>query len=288
MTAIGCGQITWQGVPESVVLEDIASAGYEGAPPRLGTDRSATETLDLYHRHGLRPAPCYFSAPLWREDLTDGIVADARRAARFVRELGLREMYVAAGGDYVARSGRTRGQAAAHVQADDGLLEEEFGAAAAALDAVGRASLEEGVRSCFHNHVGTVIETGEEIERLLRRTDPGHIFLGPDTGHLAWAGVDVVDFCRRHAGRIKTMHLKDIDGGVRRHGVAAGWDYDTFAGQGIFAELGEGCVDFPTLLQVLDDTGFSGWLIVETDVTRKATALESARVGRDYLRGLGR
>jgi len=288
MTPIGCGQITWRGVPEPEVLDDIASAGYDGAPPKLGVDRSATETLDLYARHGLRPAPCYFSAPLWRQDLADEIVADARRAARFVRELGLTEMYVAPGGDYVARSGRTRRQAAGQVEVADGLTDEEFRAVAAVLEAVGGASLEEGVRSCFHNHVGTVIESEDEIERLLRLTDPERVFLGPDTGHLAWAGVDVVDFCRRHAGRIRTMHLKDIDGGVRRRGIVAGWDYDAFAERGIFAELGEGCVDLPAALQLLDGAGFSGWLIVETDVTRKPTALESARISRAYLRSVGR
>jgi inosose dehydratase len=132
-----------------------------------------------------------------------------------------------------------------------------------------------------------VIETGDEVERLLEATDPTVVFLGPDTGHLAWAGVDVVDFCRRHLDRIKTMHLKDIDASVRARGCAQGWDYRAFADNGIFLELGEGCVDVPTILGLLRGARFAGWLIVETDVTQKASAFESARLSRAYLRGLG-
>ena len=284
---IGCGQITWRGMPEIQALEDIAHAGYAGSPPRLGIDRTARETLELYHRYGLEPAPCYFSAPFWREDVRKRIVDDACKAAAFVRELGCTELYVAAGGDYTARSGRTRREVAAHVGADDGLTDAEFRVFVETLDAVGEAALKEGVRTCFHSHVGTVIETAAEVQRLLDETDPELVFLGPDTGHLAWAGIDVVAFFHRHLDRIKTMHLKDIDAAVRARGSESGWDYDRFAQNGVFIELGEGCVDLPGLIQLLRGRDFRGWLIVETDVTRKPSALASATVSRQYLRRLG-
>jgi inosose dehydratase len=74
---------------------------------------------------------------------------------------------------------------------------------------------------------------------------------------------------------------------VRARGVAESWDYDGFSRHGIFAELGEGCVDLPGMVQVLQEAGFAGWLIVETDVTQKATPLESAIISRKYLRALG-
>jgi inosose dehydratase len=285
--SVGCGQITWRGVAEAEVLDDIARAGYDGSPPRLGSDRSAHATVELYHRHGLEPAPCYFSAPFWRRDARDAILAQATHAACFVRELGCTELYVAADGEYVGRSGRTRRQAAGHVTPDDALSADEFRVLADTLNAVGERSLREGVRSCFHNHVGTVIETGDEVDQLLARTDPDLVFLGPDTGHLAWAGIDVVDFCRRHLRRIKTMHLKDIDAGVRARGRQHGWDYRTFVEYGIFTELGDGCVDFPAVLGALAGIGFGGWLIVETDVTQMPSAFDSARTSRRYLRGLG-
>ena len=81
--------------------------------------------------------------------------------------------------------------------------------------------------------------------------------------------------------------MKDIDPRVLAEGVANGWDYGTFSAHGIFAELGEGMVDYPPILRILADAGFDGWMIVETDVTQKPSAAESARISRDYLRRIG-
>ena len=81
--------------------------------------------------------------------------------------------------------------------------------------------------------------------------------------------------------------LKDIAAEVRQRGREADWDYNTFSQQGIFVELGEGCVSFPEIFAILSAVDFSGWLIVETDVTQKPTARESVTVSRAYLRSLG-
>lgn len=287
-TLIGCGQITWKNVPDDEILADVALAGYDGVPPRLNLDVPASEVIERYDQRGLRPAPPYFGASFWKPAEEQTILDKARGIAQFVRELGCTELYVAGGGGgFQAPSGVTRSEVAGHVSADDAMPDAEFDQFARVLTEFGRMTLDEGVRSCFHNHVGTVIETADELDRLLSRVDPDVVFLGLDTGHLAWAGEDVVAVCRQYADRIKTLHLKDIDEDVRRRGVAEGWDYGTFTRHGIFAELGEGSVAFPSLISVLDDAGFAGWLIVETDVTQKPTALESATISREYLRTIG-
>ena len=71
------------------------------------------------------------------------------------------------------------------------------------------------------------------------------VFQGPDIGHLAWAGADVAQFCRDYAKDIKTVHVKDINPDVLKEGVEKEWTYGEFSDAGIFAELGEGMVDFP-------------------------------------------
>jgi inosose dehydratase len=294
---IGCGQITWikftpNGAewlaPEEQVLAEIAQAGYEGAPAGPERGRSAQETIDLYGRCGLRPAPGYVGAAFWETGQRDEILERVRRHAAFSREVGCTELYVAPSGfDYVTRSGQTRRETAGHVRPEDSLTDDEFQIFGETLNMVGEITLREGVRSCFHNHVGTPIETRDEVDRLLALTDPNVVFLGPDTGHLAWAGADPVAFCHDYATRIKTLHLKDIDADVRDRGRAAGWDYNTFTEHGVFVELGEGCVNFPAILAILRNVGFAGWLIAETDVTQKPTALESATASRAYLGRLG-
>lgn len=286
---IGCGQITWRGVDEETALAEIAAAGYAGAPAGPHPDRTPAQTLALFQRHALRPAPGYFAADFWKAEQEAAILERARHFAAVTAELGLTEMYVATGGfdrDVMA-SGRTRSAASGHVTPEDGLSDADFARFAATLNRVGEITLAAGVKSCFHNHVGSVIETGAEMDRLLAATDPDVVFLGPDTGHLAWAGADVVDFFRRYASRIKTVHVKDINEAVRREGVAQEWDYRTFSAHGIWTEVGQGIIDFPTLFQILADAGFGGWIIVETDVTQLASPLESAQVSRAYLQGLG-
>ena len=141
-----------------------------------------------------------------------------------------------------------------------------------------------------------IIPLFETAKRVRFRTSPpglkvlvdrSLVFLGPDTGHLLWAGDDPVQLCRDYAASIKTMHLKDINASVVEEGVSKGWDYDTFSQRGVFTEVGQGGVDFPAIIDILRERGFTGWLLAETDVTQQPTALRSAQISRDYLRTLG-
>ncbi len=241
---VGCGQITWirfmsSGAewlaPEEQVLSEIAQAGYDGAPAGPERDRSAQETIELYARYGLRPAPGYIGTAFWNKRRRDEILERVRQHASFARAVGSSELYVAPGGfDYVTRSGQPRNKLAGHVRPEDSLTDEEFQIFAETLNLVG-----------------------------------------------------AIAFCRDYAKRLKTLHLKDIAADVRDRGRDAGWDYNTFSQQGIFVELGEGCVSFPAILAILRAVDFSGWLIVETDVTQKPTARESVTISRAYLRNLG-
>lgn len=287
---VGCGGVGYdEKFSEEQILEEIGRAGYEGAPLSPRGTRSVADTVALYARFGLKPAPGYFSADYWRAEQRDEIVAKAQQLARFHREAGCSEMYVATGGwgGYTGRRGYHRGQVAGQVQAEDSLTDDEWAVFCSTLKDVCEATLEEGVWSCFHNHVGSVIESAEELERLLSTLPKELLSLGPDTGHLAWAGVDPVAFCKKYASRIRTIHLKDVDLNVRAEGVRSGWDYDLFCQNHLFAELGDGDVDFPALIETLRSVGFAGWIIVETDVPRRASMFESNRVSREYLRRLG-
>lgn len=286
---IGCGQITWRGCPPEQALAEIAQAGYAGAPAGPRESKSTADILAEYAGYGLTPAPGYLGADYWDKTQEAAILDRARAQAAFAQEAGLTELYVAAGGfnNYITSRGLTRNQIAGHVRTEDAMTDEEFTQFAKTLNAVGEITLAHGVKSCFHNHVGSTIETRAEIDRLFALVDRNLVFMGPDTGHLAWAGADVLQFCRDYADSIKTMHIKDINPTVLAEGVPAEWDYRTFSDKGIWTELGQGAIDFPAVFQILSDAGFSGWIIVETDVTQLATPLKSAVVSREYLRSLG-
>jgi len=290
---VGCALITWKNMPDAAAdweergLRESGQAGYAGAPTVIHPEQPAAETVARYARYGLMTAPGYFGGTFGGTTRREEILQQAAHAACFMRDVGCTELYVAAGGNFVTSRGKTRREVAGHVQPDDALPDDAFADYAALINEIGAITLAQGVRTCFHNHVGTVIETRAEMDRLLSLTDPERIFVGPDTGHLAWAGADPVAFCRDYADRIKTVHLKDIHAAVAEQGRAEEWDYPTTVQHGLFAELGAGCVDFPAIFDTLRAADFAGWVIAETDRTQRATALESATVSRAYLRSIG-
>src|SRR3954453_11687369 len=104
---IGCGKITWsRDFTEDQVLAEIAEAGYAGAPAGPPAGRSAAETVVVFARHGLKPAPGYLGGDFWRPERRDAILEEARQYAVFMREAGCTELYVAPhGSDYRTPSG---------------------------------------------------------------------------------------------------------------------------------------------------------------------------------------
>lgn len=282
---VACGQITWgwgNAAPsQEQILSEIAQAGYEGAPAGRSGDRTAQQILDLYARYGLKPAPGYLGLEWWKPELRSEQIQQAARQAALARELGLSQIYVA------SNLTPERRALAGQITARTATPTDELKKLAGLLDEIGRTTLKEGVSICFHNHVGSPVETRDEIDRLFAQVDPNVVFMGPDTGHLAWAGDDVVQLVKDYAPIIKTMHVKDINPKVREEGVAKQWDYRQFSEHGIFAELGEGMIDFPAVFDTLKQAGFKGWIVVETDVTQKATPLESATISRNYLKSIG-
>ena len=282
---IACGQITWgfgpNRPPLETILAEIARAGYEGAPAGRPGEKSAKEALELYARFGLKPAPGFLAVGWETPTPRAQLLEQAAQTAEFSRELGLTEVYVS------AHFPKDRMALAAKVTAENATSTDELKALADLLNEIGVVTLKSGVSICFHNHVGTPVETRDEIDRLFAHVDRSVVFQGADIGHLAWAGGDAVQFVKDYAGSIKTLHIKDINSGIRAQGIAEGWDYMKFNLGGIFAELGEGMVDYPSMFEALAKQKFAGWIVVETDVTTKASALESATISRTYLSGLG-
>ena len=148
---------------------------------------------------------------------------------------------------------------------------------------------ETGLRTVFHHHSAGFVETPDEIARFLDLTDPNRIGLVFDTGHYAFGAgnCDVLAGLRRFADRIWYLHLKDCDLDVAKEARARQWNYIETLRQGVFCELGRGCVDFAGVLRWSFERGYTGYLLVEQDIlpgmgTPKASALRN----RQYLRRL--
>jgi inosose dehydratase len=121
-----------------------------------------------------------------------------------------------------------------------------------------------GLRLAYHHHLGTVVESSEDIERFLQSTGPS-VGMTIDTGHAALAGVDAVSLIRTHPQRVAHVHCKDIRGRVFRKIKAEGASFLRGVLDGMFTVPGDGDLDFRKVMQALAQIDYSGWIIVEAE-----------------------
>ncbi len=213
--------------------------------------------------------------------------ADAVRTARLLAEVGGPDNLIVLGNDPYGDPMRT--QNAGRIRPEHGMTDAQWKVFTEGANRVARAvKRETGLRTVFHHHIGTWVETPEETATFLRLTDPGVLGLVFDTGHYRFGGGDPVEGLRRHADRVWHVHFKDHDPRVAEQSRRNKWDAIQSVEHGVFCELGRGDVDFPAVIQVLKDIGYDGWIVVEQDVLPGlGTPKESAQRNRDYIRSIG-
>jgi len=251
-------------LPLPKLLSEVSRLGWGAVQADMPGDMTASEFLATMSAANLLPSPGYVSAPMDDPASRDEIVERCRSVAETHQALGLTELFVAC---RMSPTAVRVAHPAVGTEADDARLAE----IARTLEQVGAQTSRYGVTAMLHQHVGTWVETGEEIEWLLERLDPDHIALGPDTGHLAWAGVDPIDLVRRHRDRVRGVHIKDVKLAVAESTRGGDDNYKQVVAKGLWAEPGYGDLDFDAFVAALP-VGFDGWLVVEVDKPALATA----------------
>ncbi len=182
-----------------------------------------------------------------------------------------------------------RARAAGRVTANLGLPAEWWLEAADGINQIAGAVRDAtGLRTVFHHHCATFVETPPEIDALMQATDPALVGLCLDTGHATYGGGSPLDLLDRYRERIWHVHFKDCEPRVAERARQEEWDYQTALRHGLFCELGKGAVDFAAVLRELERSGYDGWIVIEQDVLPGMGApLDSARRNRLFLRELG-
>lgn len=154
------------------------------------------------------------------------------------------------------------------------------------LNRLGRLSLEEyGVALTFHHHMGTVVQSAAETDRLMAGTDPTYVSLLFDSGHFAYCGEDPTELVRRYTKRLKHVHLKDIRPEVVAKVRENRWSFLEGVRQGAFTIPGDGCVEFDPIFACLAESGYEGYMVVEAEQDpAKANPLEYAIRARKFIR----
>lgn len=158
------------------------------------------------------------------------------------------------------------------------------------LDRIARHAAGRGVVATLHPHVGTLVETGDEVRMVLDGCD---IPLCLDTGHILIGGTDPVALAREAPDRIGHVHLKDVSAGLAARVRAGDLGYTAAVRAGIYRPLGQGDVDIAGIVTALESHGYSGWYVMEQDTVLAGEPsgegpLADVRASLDHLRHLDR
>ena len=274
------------------VLDEIAESEYEGTElGDWGFMPTDTEALrPQLDRRGLELVGALVPWPLAdaakQREGVEAALRTARLLAAYAGERRRGGPFVILADDNGADAVRTK--LAGRIRPEQGLSAKQRRHFARGAGLIARAVLDEtGLRTVFHHHCAGFVETPEETERLLDATAPELLGLCIDTGHWAYAGGDPLDAVKRFGERVWHVHFKDCHNDVAEQARREGWDYFTAVRKGVFYGLGEGDIDFESVLGELRTQKYHGWIVVEDELPPgMGEPLESARRDRAYMRSL--
>lgn len=235
--------------PESVFaqMSDVGLAATELGPEGFLPD-GADATSEILRRHDLQPVG--MSVPVVLHASDHDPLPDVERVM---------EVVSAVGGTVVVLTPASEPPEGGERQVVD---DNGWATMLANLDRLAEAAHARGLTAALHPHVGTPVETGEDIERVLAGSRVG---LCLDTGHVILGGSNPLALARRHPERIAHVHLKDVRREVAHRVQSAELAYAAAVGQGLYVPLGDGDLDIDAIVTALEDHGYSGWYVLDQE-----------------------
>ena len=260
-------------------ISEMALAGFTGT--EIGNKYPKDpEVLEQYLSiRALKVASAWFSAFLTTKPFEE--TAEAFKAHRdFLHAMGAKVIVVAEQGHSI------QGIMTAPVFDDKPVFtDEEWKKLAEGLEKLGDLAHEKDMEIVYHHHMGTGVQTTEEIDRLMEMTDPAKVKLLFDTGHLVFSGENPIAVYNRHQDRIKHIHFKDIR---QETAEEVEKEKDSFLNgvkKGVFTVPGDGMIDFTPIWTAIHASDYEGWIVVEAEQDpAKANPFEYAVKARSYIR----
>ncbi len=278
---IGINPITWTNddVPElggdtplEVCLAETKQAGYAGTELGGKFPRQSSELKPIMDRYGL------VVVSGWYDGRCDENNVEAEMEAITPHLQLLKDM----GATHVVYADTSRGRHGAiwdPISKRPSLAADEWPGYGRKLTKLAERMADFGVRLAFHHHMGTIVETDEEVGLLMKHTGEA-VGLLYDTGHSIFSGGDPLTLARTHVKRIVHVHCKDARPSVLEKARAEDMSFMDAVMAGIFTVPGDGFIDYASILKVLADSGYNGWLVVEAEQDpKKAHPLTYATMG---------
>jgi inosose dehydratase len=282
---IGINPITWSNddlpelggeTPLETCLAETRQAGYAGIELGNKFPRRAEALRPVLARHDLALVSGWYSGLLLTRSVAEEIAAIEDHLA-LLAVLGCNVLI------FAETTGSVAGARATALSRRPRLAEDDWKDFGAKLTALAGHVARRGVALAYHHHMGTVIETETEIDRLMATTG-NSVGLLLDTGHLVYAGGDPIAVAGRHIARINHVHCKDVRRPVLERVRARDSSFLDAVVDGVFTVPGDGSIDYAPLFAVLKEARYQGWVVVEAEQDpAKARPLTYARMGYDYL-----
>ena len=282
---IGANPIGWSNddmrelggaTPLEVCLAEAKEAGFEGMELGHKFPREPKALAHVLNQFGLSLVSGWYSAELLRRDANDEM-EHLRPHLDLLKALGCSVLVFAETSNAI-HSDRTKPLAERPV-----LAAAEWAQFGKRMTDIAERTLSEGVRLVYHHHMGTIVESADEIDALMAATGPSvHLLL--DTGHATFAGADPAALARQYRTRISHVHMKDVRADVMAAAREQRLSFLDAVIAGVFTVPGEGCVDYPGVLREL--RGYSSWVVVEAEQDpAKADPFTYAKLGYQNVRG---
>ena len=259
-------------IPLETCLRETRDAGYYGTEFGFKFPRTTPELTAMLGKYDLQLVSAWY----------DGRILEKEVEAEYDAILPHLTMLKDQGCKLVVYADTSRGRHGGifqPVSQRPRLADDEWAAYGRKITRLAEKFADFGVRMSFHHHMGTFVETDDEVDRLMAGTGEA-VSLLFDTGHCVYAHGDPQALLERHIKRVTHVHCKDIRRPVLEQAWAGDWSFMDAVLAGIFTVPGDGSVAYLPLLQHLQAAGYEGWLVVEAEQDpAKAQPLTYASMG---------
>ena len=271
------------------VLSEMVETGYAGT--ELGDwgfmPSNPEELRKVLDEKKLQLLGAFVPVALAKTEAHAAGVEMAMKTAGLMFDAGYKNAFIVLADENGSIEERTKN--AGRITPEMGLTESQWKTFAAGAEKVAKAVKEKyGMRTVFHHHCGGYVETPQEVEKLMQLTNPEILGLCLDMGHFAFGGGNPVEALKKYYNRIWHVHFKDFDPKVGQAARENNYDYFKSVEEGVFCELGKGSVDFNSIVDILNEKGYDGWIVVEQDVLPgMGSPKKCAAYNRQYIKSLG-
>ena len=265
-------------IPFEQCISEMALAGFEGSEVGNKYPRDPERLNKALKLRGLTICNAWFSSFLTTKSLVE-VEKDFIKQCDFLFAVGARVIGAAEQGNSI------QGKPLPIFDAKPRFTNEEWKRLTKGLNHLGALAKKKGMQLVYHHHMGTGVQTTEEIDRLMEMTDPELVGLLYDTGHLVFSGEDHLAILHKYLKRIKHVHLKNVRFEVMEKAEKEKWSFLQAVRNGVFTVPGDGGLDFVPVFDALKSGGYKGWWVVEAEQDpAKANPLEYALIARKYIK----